>query len=323
MRTMRYGFVLTCVLVLGIGCLPVSAAQNPPGQQVPGAQVPGQPPSGEARYYPQETTQAATPVPPELTLPAGTLLTVRSTRPLSSDRNRAGDTFTAVLEQPAVAQGWVAARRGQVAEGRVAIAQPAGRVQGTSQLALELSQLTLVDGLQVPVHTELIQVSAGTSRGRDVATVGATTTLGTIIGAAAGGGTGAAIGAAAGAAAGVAGVLSTRGMPTEIYPETILTFRLQEPVTISTQQSAQAFQPVSEQDYAQPPRGYRAGAGPYPPPDAYPPAPYNPAPYYPGYYPPPPYHGYYGYGPGFGIVMGPGFYRPYPRVFFGRGFRRY
>jgi hypothetical protein len=111
-------------------------------------------------------------------------------------------------------------------------------------------------------------------------------------------------------------------MPTEIYPETILTFRVQEPVAISTQQSPQAFLPVSEQDYAQPPRGYRAGPGPYPPPDAYPPAPYYPAPYYPGYYPPPPYYGYYGYGSGFGIVVGPGFYRPYPRIFVGRGFRR-
>jgi len=265
--------------------------------------------------------QAATPVPPELTLPAGIMITVRSTQLLSSDRNRVGDAFTTVLEQPVVAQGWVAARRGQVVEGRVAVAQPAGKVQGTSQLALELSQLTLVDGGQMPVHTELIQVSAGTSRGRDVATVGATATLGTIIGAAAGGGTGAAIGAAAGAVAGVAGILSTRGYPTEIYPETILTFRLQEPVTIFTQQSAQAFQPVSERDYAQPARGYRAGAGPYPPPDAYPPAPYYPAPYYPGYYPPP--YGYYGYGPGFGIVIGPGFHRPHARVFIGRGFRRY
>ena len=322
MKHMRYGFFLMSVLVLGMSCLPLAAAQSRSGEPA-AAQTAGQPPAGESTY-PQDAMQGM-PLPPELTLPAGTLITVRNTQLLSSDRNRPGDSFTAVLDQPAVAQGWVAGRRGQVAEGRVAVAQPAGRVQGVSQLAVELTDLTLADGLQVPIQTELIQVSAGTSRERDVAEVGAATGMGSVIGAIAGGGTGAAIGAAVGAAAGVAGVLSTRGRPTEIYPETILTFRLQEPVTISTQQSPQAFLPVSQQDYAQRPipRNYSAGPTPYPPPDVYPPAPYYPPPYYyPGYYPPPPYYGYYGYGPGFGIIVGHGFYRPYPRMFIGRGFRR-
>jgi hypothetical protein len=47
----------------------------------------------------------------------------------------------------------------------------------------------------------------------------------------------------------VAGVLSTRGRPTEIYPETALTFRLSAPLTISTSRSQHAFQPVQESDF--------------------------------------------------------------------------
>jgi hypothetical protein len=229
---------------------------------------------------------------------------------LSSDRNRPGDAFTTVLDQPLVAQGWVVARRGQVAEGRVAVAQNAGRVKGVSQLAVELDELTLVDGQQVPVRTQLVQSSAGTSEGRDVQGVGAATGIGAVIGAAAGGGRGAAIGAAAGAAAGIAGVLSTRGQPTVLYPEMILTFRLEAPVVVSTQQSSVAFQPVTQQDYNQsvarrnPPR-YRV-VETYPPPYYYPPY----------YYPP----GYYGYGY-YGYGFGPRFY-VVPRIFIGRGFHR-
>jgi hypothetical protein len=70
-----------------------------------------------------------------------------------------------------------------------------------------------------------------------------------VIGAIAGGGEGAAIGAAIGAAAGIVGVLFTPGRATEIAPETVLRFRPQEPVTINTQQSQMAFQPVTQQDY--------------------------------------------------------------------------
>ncbi len=307
---MKYGIVVVAVMALAI-FLPFAAAQSRPGEPV--AQAPGE-------AYPQGAG-----VPPELTLPAGTLITVRNTQPLSSDRNAQGDSFTSVLEQPLVAQGWVAARRGQVAVGRVAVAQKAGRVQGVSQLAVELTEMTLVDGQQVPIRTELMQVSAGTSRERDIAAVGTTTGIGSIIGAAAGGGTGAAIGAAVGAAAGVAGVLSTRGRATEIYPESILTFRLEEPVSISTEQAQQAFLPVTEQDYGRPaaPRRYRAGTAPYPAGEAYPPPPYPPPYYYPGYYPPPyGYYGYYGYyGPGLGIIVGPRVVYG-PRFFVGGRFRR-
>ena len=57
--------------------------------------------------------------------------------------------------------------------------------------------------------------------------MGVTTGAGAAIGAAAAGGSGAAIGAGAGFVASIAGVLLTRGKPTVIPPEDILTFRLE------------------------------------------------------------------------------------------------
>ncbi len=233
---------------------------------------------------------------------------------LSSDRNRPGDRFTTVLEQPLIAQGWVLARRGQVVQGQVVDAKAAGRVQGVSHLGVTLDELVLVDGQQVPIRTEMMRSSAGTSMGRDAAGVGATTGIGAIIGGAAGGGEGAAIGAAAGAAAGIIGVLTTRGRPTELYPETVLTFRLQNALTVDTSQSQQAFLPVTPNDYNNngrvlhnPPR-YPAAES-YPPPPPY---------YYPPYYYPARgwYYGYYGYG------YGPGFYVA-PRIIIGGGYHHH
>ena len=98
-----------------------------------------------------------------------------------------------------VASGFVVARRGQIISGRVADAVKAGRVKGTSRLALELTDATLVDGENIPVRTQLVQYSGGTLQGRDAAAIGTTTGLGAAIGAAAGGGAGAGIGAGAGA----------------------------------------------------------------------------------------------------------------------------
>ena len=305
------------IVALGFGSLPSLAAREqqsrPPVVVQQGTGETQQNAAGYSQEAPPSDQQVVTPT---LTLPAGTLITVRTTQFLSSDRSQPGDSFSAVLEQPLVTQGWVVSHRSQTVMGRVAVAQKAGRASGVSQLALELDELVLVDGQQLPVHTELVQSSAGTSHAQDATAVGATTGIGAIIGAAAAGGEGAAIGAAAGAAAGVAGVLSTRGRATEIPAESVLTFRLLDQVAIDTQQSRQAFRQVTPQDYPQgpaqrpneryTPRVYRPQRYYYPPYDWY------------GYYPYP-YIGYYGF---YGYGYGPRFYVS-PRVFVGGGFRRH
>lgn len=251
---------------------------------------------------PNRPARATASVPDAITIPAGKVIFVRLNEPLSSDHSHPGDTFTATLDQPIVINGWVVARRGETIVGSVTAAKKAGRVKGTSQLGLELTDLTIVDGQQVPVVTELWNGSAGTSHGADAAGIATTTGVGTIIGAAADGGAGAGIGAGAGAAAGIAMVLLTRGKPTVLGPEARLSFRLKEPLTISTENSRQAFQPVGPNDYNSSPtlrrRGgayavayppYYASCGPY----------WGCGPYY-GYYGPSIgfYGGYYGFGHG-------------------------
>jgi hypothetical protein len=282
---------------------PPPAAPEPPPTEDPGPQV--DPPAPAA-------------IPNNITIPAGAFITVRVDQFLSSDKNKAGDAFAASLARPVVAEGLVVSRRGETLGGSVIDAKKAGRVKGVSQLKITLNSLTLADGQQVQIQTELTSITGPTSKGRDAGAILGTTATGAAIGAAAAWGPGAAMGAGAGLVASTIGVLVTRGHPTNIYPESQLTFRLAKPVTFSTDRAPQAFVSVNAppvragmqgppqgSPQGPPPRGYRGypgcngpGCAPYPPPYYYGPA--YPYPYY--------------WGPGFGFYYGPGFY--------GRGFYR-
>jgi hypothetical protein len=232
-------------------------------------------------------------------------VTVRVDQLLSSDKNNPGDAFSATLSRPVVANGLVVARRGQTLGGTVIDAKKAGRVKGVSHLQVGLDSLTLADGRQVPIQTELTNITGPTSKTRDAAAITATTLTGAAIGGAAAWGPGAAIGGGAGLLAGAVGVLVTRGHPTVIYPESQLTFRLADPVTFPIGHSPQAFADASALNTQRaaassppqgppPPPAYQGCAGPgcYPPPYYY--GPYYPYPYY--------------WGPSVGFYFGPGFY---------------
>ncbi|HYA15994.1 MAG TPA: hypothetical protein VEF06_00940 [Bryobacteraceae bacterium] len=275
--------------------------QSPYPQYPPAGQYPQQP--QYPAYPPQQANYPAPPpLPATLTIKPGTYVTVRINQWLSSDRNQAGDAFAATLDQPLIVDGIVVAQRGQTVGGRVTEAQKAGHVTGTSRLGLELIDLTLADGQVVQTKTSMLTRNGTTSVGRDVAATAGTTGLGAAAGAIAGGGTGAAIGAGAGAFVGLAGVLLTRGNPTVVYPESVMTFRIESPIDVSTEHAPQAFRYADQMDYGRPPAG---PAQPAPAGYGYPPAVVaRPYPYYPYAYP----YGYPYYGPSIGVYVGPGFY---------------
>ena len=75
-------------------------------------------------------------------------------------------------------------------------------------------------------------------------------------------------------ASGLALVLLTGGKPTVVGPEALLSFRLKQPLTISTTRSQQRFLPVGPNDYSSPSLRRRGDDN-----VAYPP-PYSSAPYY-------------------------------------------
>lgn len=321
-RAMRVKPIGVFVLAFCAATLPAwgqdrtSSPPRPPDDSATSSE-PASPQTNDAAPVPQPQeepqgapAQAPRPLPATLDLPAGTLIPVRINQWLSSDRNHAGDIFSAVLDQPIVAHGWVVARRGQTVLGRVDVALKASEGNGVSRLGLEITELTIVDGEQIPVSTQMQQAAPPPappgSTERNVATVGTTTVLGTIVGAAIGGGQGAAIGAGLGATAGAIAVLNTRGRSTMVAPESPLSFRLQAPVTISTEKGPVAFQPVTQADYKDQ-DAYANAPGRRGPGPGYPPS------YYYGYcgpwgwdcYPGPYYGPYFGVGVwGFGPRFG-------------------
>ncbi len=211
--------------------VPVAAVLQPPPSDPPAAApAPSIAPPPPATS-PVQVAPPAPPVPVKHVVQSGTVLSVRLIDSLDSARNKEGDTFRATLKVPLTVDGDVVIPAGADVEGRVAEVSNAGRFSGHSELNLELTKLTS-NGTVYPLQTQGYDRS-GNSRGKGTAeTVGGGAVLGAIIGAIAGGGKGAGIGTAAGAGAGGATRAATPGKRITFPSETVLTFKLQQPLTV-------------------------------------------------------------------------------------------
>ena len=170
-----------------------------------------------------------------ITIPAGEPLLVRMIDSVDSKKNNVGDIFHASLETDLNVNNVLIARKGTDVYGRLAEAKEAGHVSGSSELQLELSRI-VIDGRDYPVVSSDYTLK-GKGRGSDTAKkVGGGAIAGAIIGAIAGGGKGAAIGAGVGSAAGAGVQVFTRGQQVNVPSETLLEFRLQQPVTVTPTQ---------------------------------------------------------------------------------------
>jgi hypothetical protein len=152
---------------------------------------------------------------------------------VDSGKNQVGDIFHASLETDLNLNGQLIARKGTDVYGRLATSQKSGTFSGKSELQLELTRM-VIDGRDYPVVSSDYNVQ-GKGQGASTAKkVGGIAAAGAIIGAIAGGGKGAAIGAAAGGATGAGVQVLTKGEQVKVPSETLLEFRLQQPVTITT-----------------------------------------------------------------------------------------
>jgi hypothetical protein len=166
-----------------------------------------------------------------ITIPAGTMISIRTIDAIDSDTNHIGDRFQASLQEPIEVDGITVAPKGADVYGRLSEAQESGHLAGRSQLKLELTGI-VIDGRTQPVVTGEYEVK-GSSRTASTAkkSVGGAA-LGAIIGGVAGGGKGAAIGAGVGAGAGAGINVITKGEQVKVPAETLLEFRLQQSLTI-------------------------------------------------------------------------------------------
>ena len=190
--------------------------------------------TSNAAQTPSEPTlksRAATQSGP-ITIPVGTVITVRTAQALGSKISQSGDTFTATVAQPVEVGGSVVIPDGASAAGTVVAAHPLGRFKGGALLQLRLTSVQ-INGHSVPVETSSVSRSEKGKGKRSATLIGGGAGLGAIIGGIAGGGKGAAIGALAGAGAGTAGTAFTGNKEIEIPAEYALSFKLHQAVEVS------------------------------------------------------------------------------------------
>lgn len=121
-----------------------------------------------------------------VTIPEGTKLMVNLDKPISTAKNPAGSTFSAILEVDFIYEGKVISPKGSQIYGKIVECR-GGKVIGGSKLTFQFTDI-LVNGQLTPIVTDPIGVEGG--KGNTAKTVGA----GALIGAAFGGaGEGAAI----------------------------------------------------------------------------------------------------------------------------------
>ena len=165
-------------------------------------------------------------------IPTGSKVVIRMIDSVNSETNNIGDTFVAVLDE-AISQGSIEViPRGADVRGRIAKIEDAGRLKGSAQLGLELTQV-FVNGIPYSLTTSEYS-EVGESRGKQTAkraAVGAG--IGAAIGAIAGGGKGAAIGAGVGGGGATAVQVLTKGEKLNIPSETKLEFTLRTPLVVA------------------------------------------------------------------------------------------
>lgn len=189
-------------------------------------------PTSAPQPTPEPAASQPSPQPITITVPANTIVTVRTIDRISSKSNHAGQFFRASLDAPIVVDNRVVVPAGADADLKLVYARSAGHMTGRSELGVELSSISFQGKTYDVVSSEVRR--AGASRGKQTAErVGGGAALGALIGAIAGGGRGAAIGAAVGGGAGTGAQVWTHGQQVRIPSETRLDFTLEQPLDIT------------------------------------------------------------------------------------------
>jgi hypothetical protein len=186
----------------------------------------GEPPVG--------STDASSRRPPftesqPLTVPAGTEIYVRLQQPLSSATAQAGQSFSAVLDQPLIVDNQTAASPGVAVTGKVIAVRDSGHLPNAGYLRLSLVSITL-NGKELPLVTNSVFVGGGSFRKRNFAFIGSGRGS-AMIGALADSGKGS--GSPAGAAGGTTPAYAPGKKDAGFAAEQRLGFRLTQPLDVN------------------------------------------------------------------------------------------
>ena len=223
MRSRLTATLLAWIMLLVLaGC-----ASKPPADQTTETENQGQ--KTENQKAPGGLMSHLTSKP--VTLPAGTVITVKMGQAVGSKISNSGDAFAASVAEPVEVDGKVVIPSGADASGVVNEAAPLGRFKGGARLKLTLDSVT-INGTKYPVETESVVRSEKGKGKRTAVMAGGGAGAGALIGGLAGGGKGALIGALVGGGAGTAGAAFTGNKNIVVPAESALSFKLLQPIEV-------------------------------------------------------------------------------------------
>lgn len=236
-----------------------AASPTPPAQAAPASDASNNPGPLNNAAETAAASKPAAPAPPPppkpvtVTIPDGTIVSVRTIDSIDSSVNRPGQIFRASLDSPIVVGDHVVVPKGLNVYLRLTDASSAGKFKGRSELTVSLDSFTY-QGKTYQVSSSDVQEKGGSRGKRSAAVIGGGAALGALIGGLAGGGKGAAIGAGIGAGSGTAVQALTHGEQVKIPSETRLDFTLRDPVTVTyiRKKSSHAPQAEASADSEQP-----------------------------------------------------------------------
>ena len=192
--------------------------------------------SSDMNSTPTSAANTYTPPPPppppqKVTVPAGTVLQVRTVEALSSETSHESDPWHGTLNSDIVVDDQTVIPAGAEVDGRVMEAHAATHYSGGASLVLGLEKVSF-NGKTYQIATNTWERKASTRGKNTVEKTAGGAAVGAILGGIFGGGKGAAIGSVAGAGAGAGANTITKGQRVDLRPETLVSFQLQNPISV-------------------------------------------------------------------------------------------
>src|SRR5271155_2127600 len=137
--------------------------------------------SAGLRTAPAPTGSPAAQSGKKITVPAGTRILIRMIDSIDTTKQKAGFRFSASLETNLQAEDVVVAPRGTTVYGKLVSAESAGRMKGSSELELELTDI-MINNTAYPLLTSTYEIKGKGEGGNTAKKVVGGAGLGALIG---------------------------------------------------------------------------------------------------------------------------------------------
>lgn len=236
MRITLFSALVASVVLTGCNKTDLAASGNALATPVSGAPDAKNAPAATVGRAEAPPAPEASPVEApsrEVTIPAGTWLSVTLDTAVGSDTSHVEEAVAAHLTRPIRVHGQTVLDEGSRMGGVVTDATRSAKVKGRAHVAVRFETVTPRGGDQrYTMRTASVGRTAAATKQKDALEIGAPAAGGAIIGALVGGKKGALVGTAVGGGAGTAVVLSTRGKEVHLAKGTAVSVKLTSPLTI-------------------------------------------------------------------------------------------